>query len=322
MAESTLSLSRTDLLAELGHYARYGRTSGSWSAAQSADLEAWLKAGLRQFLFPQPAHEWSFLNRSTTLSLSAPYSTGTIAVTNGSTTVTLTTGTWPSGAADAVLFVAGNPSYDVATRSSGSVILLDTAWTGTTASGLSYVLGYWDYEMPDDFGGFNGPLTYAARTGYPDLSVTDEYRIRSYRAANGMLTGVPEAVALRPSSTTPSTESTRFTAMFDRAPAAAETLTYRYTILPDALTSTNYPYGGMPHAETILASCLAVIEERKWNNPRGPKWTLFMDRLAASIAHDSQRVPDVLGYMGDCSDDLYENRRERFSTFPTMTYDT
>jgi hypothetical protein len=58
MAESTLSLSRSDLLAEVGYRIGYGRASTGWSAGQLENLEAGLKAGHRLFY---TAHNWSFI---------------------------------------------------------------------------------------------------------------------------------------------------------------------------------------------------------------------------------------------------------------------
>lgn len=72
----------------------------------------------------------------------ATYSTGTVAVTENSTTVTLTGGTWPSDVASGSYRFAlseSDPWYTVATRSSDSVILLSQAYVDATNASTNYV---------------------------------------------------------------------------------------------------------------------------------------------------------------------------------------
>lgn len=67
MAESTLSLTRTELLTALGRFMGWNRTTASWSASQVLDSEAILDKGLRQFYSPPilpgeaTTHEWSWM---------------------------------------------------------------------------------------------------------------------------------------------------------------------------------------------------------------------------------------------------------------------
>ncbi len=73
-------------------------------------------------------------------SQSGSYSTGTVALTGGDATVTLSGGTWPMWVdADSTLTIT-SVAYAVATRNSDTVITLTTPWGGATASGLSYTL--------------------------------------------------------------------------------------------------------------------------------------------------------------------------------------
>ncbi len=73
MSESTLSLTYSDLLAEVGGFLGYGRDSDSWSDAETDEIDRYVQAGIRQFYYPPAAegidisHEWSFLNPFTTL---------------------------------------------------------------------------------------------------------------------------------------------------------------------------------------------------------------------------------------------------------------
>lgn len=73
MSESSLSVSYTDLVAAVGRFMGYGRTSSAYSTDQLADIEDVIASGLRQFYFPPPisqgdtGHRWSFLKPATTL---------------------------------------------------------------------------------------------------------------------------------------------------------------------------------------------------------------------------------------------------------------
>jgi hypothetical protein len=72
----------------------------------------------------------------------AAYETGTVAVTNASTTVTLTGGTWPSDVASGLYRFAlstSGPWYGVATRSSDTVILLAQAYIGASDTSTDYI---------------------------------------------------------------------------------------------------------------------------------------------------------------------------------------
>jgi hypothetical protein len=75
MAESTLSISWTELQAEVGFFLGYGYTEGNWSAAQLAEIGRIVQSGVRQVYYPvspNPAdvgYEWSFLSPTTTLAI-------------------------------------------------------------------------------------------------------------------------------------------------------------------------------------------------------------------------------------------------------------
>lgn len=81
MAESTLSMMKSDFESEVGFFLGYGRgTYGSetaWTASQTAAITSCVKSGLRNFYFPAPlpgeaaSHSWSFLKPVATLTLAA-----------------------------------------------------------------------------------------------------------------------------------------------------------------------------------------------------------------------------------------------------------
>lgn len=309
MAESTLSLSFDDLRAEIGYALGYTRNQANWDVNKVADISSYLKGGLRQFYNPPPLkpnlrpHEWSFMRPTTTLTTVASYSTGTIAIAAG--VVTLTSGTFPSfgTATGEIVVTSTGVSYTVSTRDSSTQLTL-TDTSVTVSSGASYSLGFPLYNLPDDWGSFIGPLTY--RPGTSDLfgpvEVVGEYMIRSRRQANDTYAR-PQVAAVIPKTFTASTGQ-RFQISFWPTPDDAYVLTYRYNANPNTLSTGEYPLGGMRHAETILASCLAVAEsKRAIADGNGQYKQRFMELLAASVSFDANTTaPDYLGINRDRSE--------------------
>ena len=71
--ESELSVTYADLLAEVAAFLGYGSDPTAWSAAQRAEADRYVQAGVRRFYYPPAAagsevgYAWSFLNPSATL---------------------------------------------------------------------------------------------------------------------------------------------------------------------------------------------------------------------------------------------------------------
>ncbi len=310
MTESTLSLTRTQLREEIGHFLGYKRTTSAWSTSQIADIDAALNKGLRQFYFPpkitpaDSAHRWSFLKPIDTLVTIDSYDTGTISVNDSSATVTLATGTWPSWTATHGTLVISTVEYAIATRDSDAQITLTTNYDGdgSNLSGGSYTLRHdGNYDMDDDFGGIVGEMTFGAVTQYQTIKVVGEGQIRQARQQISTRAR-PQFVAIRPKESD-GTDGQRYEAMFYPVPGAVYTLSFRKRILVDALTATiKNPYGGMEHSETILASCIAAAELQS-EDTKSVRWDEFMERLSASVDGDRKAYSqDFYGYNSDNSD--------------------
>jgi hypothetical protein len=95
------------------------------------------------------AKTWPKYHEFSQITTNAPYATGTIAIVSGSTTVTLTSGTWPTWAALGELYIDGQ-WYPVDSRSSASVVLLKTAWGTASITGSTYNLVQHGYALPTD----------------------------------------------------------------------------------------------------------------------------------------------------------------------------
>jgi hypothetical protein len=86
-----------------------------------------------------------------TVTLNGAYQTGTVAITNGSTTVTLSSGTWPTWAGtNAEILLTDGLWYRVATRDSTTQITLTSAFQGNTGTGLTYTLAQMQIVLPSD----------------------------------------------------------------------------------------------------------------------------------------------------------------------------
>lgn len=93
--------------------------------------------------------DWPWYETLGRINLQAAYSTGTVAVTNGSATVTLTGGTFPSWAASGDIWIDGM-WLPVLTRDSNTQVTLESAWHGASLTGETYVLAQTEYALPSD----------------------------------------------------------------------------------------------------------------------------------------------------------------------------
>lgn len=124
--------------------------------SSSADDRRYVKEAVRTALDRVAGdHSWNHLLTRYRLNMVAPYTTGTVAVTSGGTTVTLTGGTWPTWAASGEITIGSEePVYQVASRTSGSVIVLasDTPFDGDDdETEATYGIQRCTYDLPADF---------------------------------------------------------------------------------------------------------------------------------------------------------------------------
>ncbi len=334
MTESTLSTTITELRLAITNDMG-AKAYGSSSADEKSIIDLILKRGLRQFYFPPsnivqsgnrtgislPPYEWSFLKPITELDLIGSYSTGTIAITVTETTVTLTDGVWPSWTATKGTLVVDNTAYAIASRTDDTHLELSEAWTEDTETEADYTLKHnGNYDLPDDYGGMEGYMVHAEGANKPNIQIAGEGNIRRLRSGTTSRTD-PQFAAIRPKKQETTTTGQRFEIMFFPVPAIAYTLSYKMLVLPEALTdSITHPYGGAMHAETILASCLAIAETDE-EEIRGRRWQEFQDRLAASIQIDKRMISaEQFGYNRDNSDAVHQSGSMRHPQTYLVTY--
>jgi hypothetical protein len=82
---------------------------------------------------------------------------------------------------------------------------------------------------------------------------------------------------------------------FHPTPGSSVTVRGRMRVIPPELSDDHpFPYGGPPHVETFLESCLALVEQE--TGRQSGHIAAFGERLAASVQYDSNnRRPEFFG---------------------------
>lgn len=172
------------------------------------------------------------------------------------------------------------------------------------------------FTMPDDFGGINGKITFAKDQ---ELERQNEIVIcpigqinKELQRPNGTEKRQPIFAALLPVQEAV-TNSQKWTMKVWPMPEKDYIINFCYRVIPVALASDKYPYGGDLHSETMLASMLCIAEER-YTEPVTPgvMRARFIESLKGSIEIDRQlRKPQSFGYFGDSSDLRERDRNNR-----------
>lgn len=305
MAESSLSISYEQLQKEVGYVLGFGLDTREWNDQEYMLADRYIQSGLRMFYSPAAinghSHQWSFMRPIAEMETVAPYATGTVTVVDG--VVTLAGGTFPSWAANGDLSVASR-IYSIASRDGDTQVTLDDLTVDVTA-GATYELRRYAYDLPDDWAGVDGPLTFqpGANDFRKSIKIVSEILIRQWRQHDSY-SSFPRTAATRVRSHE-ATVGTRYEILFFPAPDDVYAIQYRYKAAPNDLSKTNkYPLGGQPHAETIKAACLAVVE-RESDEVNGPRQAYYMERLQTSIDIDQrENSPKFLGKNLDRSDEI------------------
>jgi len=141
------------------------------------------------------------------------------------------------------------------------------------------------YDLPADFGGMVGDLTYDSDDGIRRIKLISEADLRASESMEDT-DGNPKYAAVRAKDAT-ATAAQTYELMLFPVPTGTDDIRYRYTSLPGILTTTNlYPNGVAGHAETYAAACLACAEVM-FKGTLGPMNQMYQQRLQASVMLDS-----------------------------------
>ena len=217
---------------------------------------------------------------------------------------------------------SGVRSFYYPDRLEGESSAWDWSFLHPTAT-LLLPQGVQQVVMPDDFGGFEGPVTLVATatTAWPyEIKWTNEGNIRQMYTVSPTMTGLPRFVAPSAMKGVGPARSTQWLMLVYPQTDQEYTLQCQYYVNPDAITTGNpYSWGGPQHAETILESCKAALE-RSLDDSITTHAIRFKERLAASIDMDRKAKSQRTGYNRDRSDD-YGGRGYNSHWFtPPSTY--
>lgn len=162
------------------------------------------------------------------------------------------------------------------------------------AATITLLTNDYDYALPTDFARVQGStLSWAVGENNRPLVRISEERLR-HLLGHDNTAGLPQYFAVRALTTSsPDSKTSHELLVYPRPSATynSKVLTYRYHLEPSHLGGTlgndddEYPLGGAVHADTVLASCLAIAELND-SHARGPRWEQYQERLAASVAFD------------------------------------
>lgn len=286
---AAMTVSYSNLLERVGRFL-FGQRSG-YSDSETSDIEDCIQDGLRMVY---ASHDWSFFKPIEDVTTTAPYTTGTVEIVDG--VVTLTTGTFPSWAADGTLMVSDN-YYSVATRDSDSQITLDDTTLDVDA-GTSYELGRPEIPLDAAFEAVSGDseLTYYPDQNelYPPVRQRHDATIRSMQQDDPYFDR-PVYYSVRTVEFDPTTGSRKRLAFYP-TPDAAYVLRVPMILRPTMLDDTNqYPVGGETLAAVITEACLAAAEHNL-DDGEGVHEKRFLQLLPLAIRADQEKSsPTTLG---------------------------
>ena len=256
------------------------------------------------------SHIWTFLHSEHVFYTVAPYSTGTIEINAGSTTVA-GTGTTFTDAMAAGQLIVNDQMFEIASRGGNLALTLNAAPVTAVAAGTSYQIAFIHYSQPTNFAGNVGPVTFAPGYGSGPIKVISAEALDNIRQTSGVSSGKPEFIAFGGADD----QGTAVIKVWP-TPDAEYQLRFRYMKNHLALSSL----GDIPlyHADTVFAALSMVIAETFGvGDPNGSK-QYFLQRLTHSVAMDrslrAAETGDVLGYNADRSDGRYGHNRPRLYT--------
>lgn len=141
-----------------------------------------------------------------------------------------------------------------------------------------------DYELDEDFGGMDGPITFEADTVASVVKITSEANIRRARQRLDA-TGRPRWSAIRPQ-VHDGTFTQRHDLLLQPAPDGKYTLNFRQIVVMFELDEEHpFPPGGAAYGELYLAACLAVADE-EISDRRLLRHDRFQERLETMMQMD------------------------------------
>ena len=224
---ASLGLTNDEIYSELGYLVGISRDNGDWDSVTQADMNRVLRSGRRRFL---SASKWNFLKAEYIIPIVAPYAVGTHTTAAG--VVTLPTATVPTDGLDYVFAPASGGVYSIASRESGTQITLDDT-SLTIATAETYNLYKIRYDLPSNFGGWEGPVSVGNHNGRTMNEVRNlpDFTLRSFANMSRVRTGEPRLFSMTRSQDAETAIATYQMTLFP-LPDQAYTISTQYRIAP------------------------------------------------------------------------------------------
>jgi hypothetical protein len=309
MSEPTLILAFSELKTAVAHEMGWPKTYANLTSDQQEEVVRLIDRGYRRFLFPPclagelVPHEWAFLSPVTSLVIWSSI-TGTVSGSpsydaSAYSTVTATADKfYPTCVGQSFVFDTSGTSYEIWEYVSATQVKVVGDASGEAADDTFTITGDGDLALPDDFSDIVDDFYVISDSNVVTSLVRRGIGYINNQRAITQYSAMPRYFAIAPRAFD-GTRGQRYKAMFYPKPDALKTLTYRYRILPDALTAAApYPRGVEAHSETLRLACLAAVDER--NHVDNGFEARFRDALEASIRRDRiMSMPMKLGYNGN-----------------------
>lgn len=172
--------------------------TGSFGGPQDAEQRDIRTAIHKAYAELTTIRDWAYYHVHGRVVTDAPYGTGT--VSSSGATVTLTGGTWPSWAGTGAYLKVGEQIARVASRASGSVVVLDSSLAlKADVTSQSYTLYRTVYPLPDDFRNMDEPSD--EYNWWSGVYVTPDQAMKLERVSNTSGTPLHWTVIKDPDST-------------------------------------------------------------------------------------------------------------------------
>lgn len=297
MSESTLATDYDELRAEAADIGDQGRDSSTWDSDTTTRLAAVLRRAHRKAYWPAGGHRWNFLTPTTSLTLWRTI-TGTISSavhSGGLTTVTATTAVFQPSLDTSHVLIDDSTDNEYAFYSYTSTTVIVVSGDASAETDTFAIAGNDTYRAPDNFGRLLDRMWFDGSQGQERMWIEQRSadQIEQYRSDG--LSGFPRYVALVP--VLNSVGQQRWNFMFYPEPDAAYVLRYRYTVLPDVVTSSSpYPYGP-PWFADLLVTAVRSEAELEFRREYGQHEAAFQAKVLAAIVQDRSTGPTTLGPM-------------------------
>lgn len=258
------------------------------------------------------SHEWSEQMHETEIVVATEYATGNASATNGSTTVTINTGTVDTGWANTRQFAMFSnqgyaPFYDiVSVNTTANTLTLDRNYAGTTVTTGTYLVAQYFIEMPsgESFAGIldvrDATRNWRLRRQYHQASYLDRIDARRNYAGTPILY-VPAQPRIA------SGVSNARYEFWPRTPSGTK-LVVRYLTKTELVNSTDYPLDAVPSRVLVYgALARAAIWPGTTERPN-PFFSmdvhqqyedLFQRSLQEAIVRDQARAQNLIIYAED-----------------------